>query len=42
MKNFYQSDYYSWLETNDPKLVKILKMLYMKIQMIVMMNYTKI
>ena len=22
MKNFYQSDYYSWLETNDPKLVK--------------------
>ena len=22
LKNFYQSDYYSWLETNDPKLVK--------------------
>ena len=22
MKNFYQSDYYSWLETNDPKMVK--------------------
>ena len=22
LKNFYQSDYYSWLETNDPKMVK--------------------
>ena len=22
MKNFYQSDYYRWLETNDPKMVK--------------------
>ncbi len=22
MKNFYQSDYYRWLETNDPKRVK--------------------
>ena len=22
MKNFYQSEYYSWLETNDPKMVK--------------------
>ena len=22
LKNFYQSDYYSWLEINDPKMVK--------------------
>ena len=22
LKNFYQSDYYRWLETNDPKMVK--------------------
>ena len=22
LKNFYQSDYYSWLENNDPKMVK--------------------
>ena len=22
MKNFFQSDYYRWLETNDPKMVK--------------------
>ena len=22
LKNFYQSDYYRWLENNDPKMVK--------------------